>query len=105
MDVVHSACYNKMSSIRKKRFIDLGFLPMNDDEAPDDDIWDDTITCRKCQASIYEDSVRCPSCGWYIVQDTRLWADKPGWVRKLGLAIIFAIIAILLWPIFQGFLR
>jgi hypothetical protein len=43
------------------------------DEADDfdsDDSPAETIVCSNCGASIYEDSVRCPHCGWYLTSDT-----------------------------------
>ena len=36
----------------------------DDDDFDSDDSPSDTTLCNHCGASIYEDSVRCPHCGW-----------------------------------------
>ncbi len=70
-----------------------------DDDAVDDEGSDDeggTIRCSQCGASIYEDSVRCPHCGWYVTPDTSPWSGRPAWWILLAVAGIAALIVMLL---------
>ncbi len=72
------------------------------DESPDDledreypDIEDDeemTIPCPKCGAEVFDDADQCPSCGWYLIHDTRAWSGKSIWWIALGLLGIIAVI-------------
>ena len=62
------------------------------DDFDSNDSSDDTILCKNCGASIYEDSVRCPHCGWYVTSDTSVWSGRSAWWILLGLAGIAAVI-------------
>ena len=57
------------------------------------DIEDDeemTIPCPKCGAELFDDD-QCPSCGWYLIHDTRAWSGKSIWWIALGLLGIIAV--------------
>ncbi len=62
------------------------------DEFDSSDSPNDTIVCQNCGASIYEDSVRCPRCGWYVTSDTSAWSGRSIWWILLGLAGIVAMV-------------
>lgn len=66
----------------------------DDDEFCEDDDDDsvELIACPHCSAEIYEDAVRCPVCGEYIIKSTSPMAGRPLWFVLLGLAGIIAVI-------------
>ena len=69
-----------------------------DDDFDSDDSPADTIRCNNCRASIYEDSVRCPHCGWYVTDETSVWSGRSGWWILVGLVgIVAAIVALVLF--------
>ena len=56
-------------------------LDWDEEESSDEyDAEDTTITCPECQAEIYEDSERCPACGYYLSSSERYGSHKPTWV-------------------------
>ena len=63
---------------------------LTDNEFPDEEENDDdpsvAVPCPQCSAEIYEEAVRCPSCGTYVTHQTgSVWAGRPiGWI-VLGL--------------------
>lgn len=67
------------------------------DEAPDDE--SPTITCPSCGQAIYEDSVRCPHCGDYVIAGAGSpLAGRPWWFVIMALAAILAVMAwIIVW--------
>ncbi len=77
---------------------------MGNDELDDTDDFDsvdspgDTIVCNNCGALIYEDSVRCPHCGWYLTSDTSPWSGRSrGWILLGLLGIVALIVALMLF--------
>jgi hypothetical protein len=74
----------------------------NDDTWNDDavDAWDnesdddasETVDCPHCGAEVYEDALRCPSCGEFISHSTSLFAGRPWWWIALGIAGVVAVI-------------
>lgn len=72
-----------------------------ENEFPDEDELDDdlseTVPCNQCGAAIYEDAVRCPACGAYLMPDTHAWSGRSKWWIALGLLGILAVILALLW--------
>lgn len=56
-----------------------------DDWAGDTDEENDLISCPHCRSLVYEDSVRCPECGDYLIRSNRL----PGWM----IAVIVVLLA------------
>ncbi len=73
---------------------------LRDDEFPDDNDLDDdlseTVPCPQCGAEIYEDAVRCPTCGTYVTHSTDIWTGRPLWWTALGLLGIAVLILTLL---------
>jgi len=74
---------------------------MNDwDDDYEADDWDDDdevvlVKCSSCGSEVYEEAEQCPDCGEYIVADTNVWNDKPGWWIALGVAGVIAVIVAL----------
>lgn len=67
------------------------------DGEDDDDAWGD---CPLCGGEVYEDAVRCPSCGEYLeagfaTRDGGPWSGRSVWWVALGLLGMVATIAAL----------
>jgi predicted amidophosphoribosyltransferase len=71
------------------------------DDVDDDDNgmsdWDEdsdggNVMCPKCGADMYEDAVKCPLCGEYVVHTHHVWQGKPIWWKLLGLAGVLALL-------------
>ncbi len=71
-----------------------------DDEFPEEDEFDDdlsdTLPCNQCGAEVYEDAVRCPTCGVYITHDANPRSRRPRWWIILALLGILGLILALL---------
>jgi ribosomal protein L37E len=66
---------------------------LDENEYPDIDEDDETtISCPECGADVFDDAEQCPACGWYIVQNTRVWSGKSAWWIALGILGIVAVI-------------
>ena len=67
------------------------------DDDYDEDDSNDVRPCPACGAEIYEDSLRCPSCGNYITFGSLgPWSGRPLWWIVLGALGVAALIAALL---------
>jgi predicted nucleic acid-binding Zn ribbon protein len=68
----------------------------DDDDQDSDDGDNATVPCPRCGASIYEDTPRCPECGWYLTDADRARSTRPLWVIVtalvcLGMALWWAL--------------
>jgi uncharacterized membrane protein YvbJ len=71
-------------------------------EADDDSIDDDTVACPHCGKAVYLDSVRCPQCAQYInEEESELAAPHkshlPGWA--LFTAILLIVVLLFGWAL------
>ncbi len=70
----------------------------HDDEQDTDSDYT-TIACPNCNADVFEDSPRCPSCGEYISDQSRTyWEGKPTWFYWLVLIIIAILVLTFTFP-------
>lgn len=65
---------------------------------------DDLIPCSECRAWIHEDSVRCPSCGHYILDGSRYPSRRSPAFQRMFVVIVLVVIAALLLPFLLGLL-
>ena len=78
---------------------------LGDDEYPDEsdcsDEFDEDITqtvrCPSCGAEIYEDTPQCTYCGHYITRDDRL--RRNGWWTVV---LIVVLVSFLLWMFYAA---
>lgn len=90
--------------------------PLRDEEYPngdssgelgddlDGDLDDSALTapCPHCRRDIYEDAVRCPYCGTYVVWHHSVWLARAWWWIVLGLLGAAAVILALMGLTAQG---
>lgn len=56
---------------------------------------DDLVPCPNCKARIYEDSERCPECGYYLSEED-VPSSRPLWIV---LGTVAALAVALLWAL------
>lgn len=74
-----------------------------DDDGGEYDEWDEgefdssptTLPCPECGAEIYDDAVRCPSCGWYVIWDEPVGGRSDRWDRLVRLGLILVVLGVL----------
>ena len=70
---------------------------IQDYEYPEPDTEDDDTTemivCPECHDSIYGESVRCPSCGFFLTDASRRFRDRPAWWKWVIALIIISFVA------------
>lgn len=69
--------------------------PLSDDEYPDeqDDEGDlETEPCPNCGKEVYEEALRCPYCGEYIIRAAGPMSGRPTWWIILGILGIIAFV-------------
>jgi hypothetical protein len=77
----------------------MSHRPLEDWEYPDPDDSDDgdeaeTLRCRSCGESVYEEAEQCPYCGDYQWNASRSpLAGRPWWYVVLAILGIIAVIA------------
>lgn len=65
-----------------------------EDEFGDDT--SETVPCPECGVEIYEESERCPACGWYVTHRHSVWHGRPTWWILLGVLGIAAAVLMFL---------
>jgi predicted amidophosphoribosyltransferase len=53
---------------------------------------EDTVPCPYCRADVYEDAVRCPSCGQYLSEEDAPSAT-PRWVYWTAVICLLVAVA------------
>ena len=50
-----------------------------DPDQPDEDDFTDTVLCPQCRNSVYTEAIACPSCGFYLTQQSIQSTTRPAW--------------------------
>ncbi len=72
---------------------------MDYDEEDYDQDDDGTEPCPYCQAYVYYDAERCPSCGQYILDADTSASRQPAWVVVTAVVLLAAMAYWLLSPL------